>query len=110
QVAGVVIAVTDALQCPNHLKANAIEQNCRADGRPAGKKNATGFVADDNHGALLRYVQIVQPAAFINWQVTNLVEVSRDPQQLAATLKVVAQRANIVARDHRRYELHIRTL
>src|SRR5207244_9552550 len=44
QVAGVVVTVTDALQGPNHLKANAVKQNRRADGRPPAEKNAPSFV------------------------------------------------------------------
>src|SRR5581483_12419540 len=77
---------------------------------PAGKKNTAGFVANDHHRTFLRNVQIVQPAAFLNWQIANLIEIRGNSHELAAALEIITERADIIARDYRRDQLYIRTL
>ena len=67
-------------------------------GRP-GKQGAADFVADDDNRALLRVVKLVDPTAFVSWQVTNLVEVGRNPHDLSAGLVEIAHRANVSAGD-----------
>ena len=65
-------------------------------GRP-GNSVAPHFVANHDHGALLRVIHVVEPPPFIDAEVADLVEIGGHSHDLAAGLKVVADRTNIVA-------------
>src|SRR5438874_12573647 len=45
QIPGIVLSVADALERPNHLKTNAVQQDRGTHGRPAWEKHAAGFVS-----------------------------------------------------------------
>src|ERR1700756_3254830 len=93
-----VIAVADFLEGPDHRKANAIQKNRRAYSGASGKQGAPNFIAQHDHGSALRVIQFVEPAAFIDGQVADLVEIGGNTQDLAASLVEITERANVVAR------------
>src|SRR6266404_2116206 len=62
KVYGVVIAMANFLQRANDLKANSVQEDCASNRRPAGEHDATSFVSKHYNGALLRDVEIIQPA------------------------------------------------
>ena len=92
-----VVAVADFLQGANHGEADAVEQNGGADGWTPWKQRAPNFVADDDYGALLRIVHGIDPAAFVDRKVANLVDVGGHAHDLAAGLEKVAHRSDVVA-------------
>src|SRR5438094_605260 len=102
--------MSDTLQGTNHLKTNSIHQDCLANRRPSRKEHPPRFIADHDDCAFLRIVQLIEPAAFIDRQISNLIEVSWHAHHLTAALKIIADRANITARDDWRGKLHVRTL
>src|SRR6202158_2186933 len=94
-----VVAVADLLQGANHGEANPIEQNRGADGRAPRKEGAPDLVAYDDHGALLRVVHGIDPAALVDWQIADLIKVRGHAHDLAAGLEEIADRSNVPAGD-----------
>src|SRR5579864_5554365 len=96
-----IVAVTNFLQGANHGEADAVEQNCGADGRTSRKQGAPDLVADDDHRALLRIVHAIDPAAFVDRKISNLIKVGGHTHDLAAGLEEIADRADVAAGDCR---------
>src|ERR1700686_384333 len=92
-----VVAVADLLQGANHGEANPIEQNRGADGRTSWKEGAPDLVAYDDHGALLRVVHGIDPAALVDWQIADLIKVRGHAHDLAAGLEKIADRPDVAA-------------
>ena len=97
-----------ALQRAHDLKANSVEQDRAADRWPPRKQYLARFIADHHHGPLLCVIHGVQPAAFVDRNVTYVVKVGLHSHQLPAGLKKIADGANIAALDDWRRQLHVR--
>src|ERR1700680_2821158 len=94
-----VAAVAALLQRANHGEANPSEQNRVADGRASWKQGAPDLIADDDHGALLRVVHGIDPAALVDWQIADLIKVRGHTHDLAAGLEEIADRPDVAAGD-----------
>ena len=61
-----VVAMADARQRANHFKADAVEQNSRADRRTSQKHGAPRLIPQHDHRTFLLIVHIVDPAPFMH--------------------------------------------
>src|ERR1700734_3964375 len=64
QVEGVIVAMPDALQRPNHLKLNSVKQDGAPNRRTPRKQRSLYFISQHDYGSLLHYIHRVQPASF----------------------------------------------
>src|ERR1700727_1252808 len=74
QVEGVIVAMPDALQRPNHLKLNSVEQDGAPYRRTPRKQRSLYFISQNDYGSLLNHIHRVQPASFLHPKVPDLVE------------------------------------
>ena len=70
-----VVAVANLLQGPNHGEANAIQQDSCPDGWTSGKQRSADLIANDDDRPLLHIIQVIDPSAFTDRQISDLVEV-----------------------------------
>src|ERR1700751_3494434 len=105
-----VVAVANFLKCSNDREANTVQENGRADGGTSGKQIAAHLIPENDDSAVLRIIEFVDPAAFMDGQIPDLVEISGHAVDLAAGLVEIADGPNIVARNHGRGRAHARAL
>ena len=89
--------MTDFLQRADHRKADrhSAESCCRP--RGAREKRAPGFVAKNDHGALLRSSMSLSQRPSLIGQIADLVEFGGNAHDLPAGLEEIAHRADVVA-------------
>jgi hypothetical protein len=94
-----VVAAAEVGHAADHFEAQAIDQDERADRGAAREQRLLQFVAEDNDIAALQAVQFIEPAAFFQGQVTDLVEIRIGAQDFAAASGEFADLVQIVAGD-----------
>src|SRR5580704_1467063 len=110
QVEGVIVAMPDALQRPNHLKLNSVEQDGAPYRRTPRKQRSLYFISQHDYGPLLHHIHRIQPASFLHRKVSDLVEQRGHSEDRPARLKEIAHRANVIPRDHRGHRTHAAAL
>src|SRR5579863_3482204 len=106
QVLVIIVTMANAFDNADDLETNSIEHDRAADRRTPGEKQAAGFIAQDNHAAALADVEIIEPAAIGYRHVTDLIEDGQRPENLAAALVKIADRANVAALNDGYRSLH----
>ena len=110
-VGRVVVAMAHALHHSDDLEANVVQHDGAADRRSAaGEQVLHHLVADHAHEPLLGIVGVVQPAATVERQIANGVEVRRDAHHLPVGVAELADLANVLPHEHRRDGAHMRRL
>src|SRR5208283_5305514 len=96
-VGGVVIAMAHPLYHSHNFEANVIQHDRAADSSSAaGKQVLHHLVADHAHEPFLAVIGVIQPAATIERQIPNRVEMRRNTHDLAVGVSELADLANIL--------------
>src|SRR5579864_3709872 len=91
----------DALQGADHFKPHAIQENGASNRGPAREQRSARFVSQDDDTTGLYFIHLVEPTPTIDGDVADAAEVGAHSVDLAARLKVVADRTNVAAGNDR---------
>jgi len=92
--------LSDFAEHTDDFKANAVEQDGRANGRASGKYVLQKLPADDGDAARFGIVLIVEPAAWADRDIADLVVLGRNAEDLAVGGTIIADGANVLAVEY----------
>src|SRR6266496_4927369 len=95
-----IVTTSEMGQCADNLKAQPVDQHRRPERRPSREQGFLQFATQNNHIPSLRSVQFIQPPAVLQGQVADLVELWFNPENGAARTLILADLAQIVARNN----------
>src|ERR1700756_246507 len=106
EILRIVVAMPDALQGADHFKPHAIQENGASNRGPTREQRSTHFVSQDDDTSGLYFIHLVEPTPVVDGDVADAAEIGPHPIDLAARLKVVADRTNVAARNDRSRASH----
>src|SRR5215469_4780045 len=96
----VVVAATQVREAANDFKAHAVDEDEGADRGPAGEERFEQLVPKDDDVATLVKVELIDPAAFLEREEADLVELRLDPEDFDAGGGEFADLVQVGARQH----------
>ena len=105
-----VVAAAQVGHAPDHLKAQAVDQDERAQRRTSREEHLGELVSQHDHVAALRAIQIVEPAPFLQRQVTDLVQLRLGPKNFPASVGKLAYLVQVSTRNDGASITHLRSV